>query len=239
MDHMDGVKKALFGLGIFLWSAVGGIIILMNVDSLWPGLLHTASASEIRNVGEAPATAKLVSDLSTPDSLVFAAEAKMPTYGWQVCRNLGVGSVSGISGQHARFALCTAKGWVVYTYCLQPELPNPPINRFCSAVNGDRFWCGDKVQLLKRYQIIDSPPKPTRTRTRVPTRTPTATFTPTFTNTPDEGHGGPPDEPPTITATSRPNPGGDSYLNPLSSLFLYTALFLFLSGGAAIFIAKK
>jgi hypothetical protein len=112
-----------------------------------------------------------------------------PVHEWYVCGDMGFGSVPGVSDQRQRVKLCHEKGWVLYTYCTQPELPVPELGTICDRVSEDMYYCGPGLQLIREYRVVDTPgPEVT------PTDTQEAGITPTVTNTPFS------------TATSTPTP---------------------------------
>jgi len=112
----------------------------------------------------------------------------MPTDGWLVCADLGILPVPG-GGEAQHMILCN-DGWRVHVYCIEPAKPAPPRDQLCSMVNATDFWCGDQVQLLREFDILETPTAtlaptetPTPTSTSTPTATATATATATFTAT--------------------------------------------------------
>jgi hypothetical protein len=114
-----------------------------------------------------------------------------PIEGWVVCKDLGIGTVPGVSGTHQRIRLCHQDGWVVNTYCLRPDLPVPMLGGLCTRVSEDTYNCGRGLQPLKEYQVRQTPTvpspltdTPTSTQTNTPTQTPTSTQTQTQTPTP-------------------------------------------------------
>lgn len=127
----------------------------------------------------------------------------LPSEGWRVCQDLGVGSVPGLVEDRQRFALCNPPtGWEVQAYCLNPGVTPPGIGALCSLIGESTFWCGDTIQQLELYAILQIPPTPTETPTATATNTPSATPTPTetATNTPTETA----TSIPTATASSTP-----------------------------------
>lgn len=106
-------------------------------------------------------------------------QAILPSEGWVVCADLGIGSPPGAPGNVQLMLLCAGNDWEVRAFCLEPAEPAPPLGAGCSLVGGNTFWCGEQYQLLQLYQIQQTP-APTAT----PTHTPTTTNTPTPTNTP-------------------------------------------------------
>jgi hypothetical protein len=135
--------------------------------------------------------------LSEPVAGALAAASRqdeLPTYNWYVCGDLGVGSVPGLPGVYQRLELCHRQGWLVLAYCIEPQKPPPPMDTVCARINVDTFWCGDEYQLLRTYDIHETPtpspedtataiPSPTPTATRTQTPSPTVTFTATSTAT--------------------------------------------------------
>jgi hypothetical protein len=118
------------------------------------------------------------------------SQEDMPVYYWRVCEDLGMGSVAGVTGSVQRFNLCHGQGWVLQAYCLQPQVPPPPVDTICERF-GDTFWCGDEYQRLREYQVLQTPlpvqtdtPTPTETFTPSPTIAPTDTPLPSDTPTP-------------------------------------------------------
>lgn len=112
------------------------------------------------------------------------AQEGLPTYGWEVCADYGVGPVPGLGENRQRFALCHADGWKLQAYCLDPGVDAPPAGRICQRIDADRYWCGDTVQRLAEYGVIETPgptDTPTPTASATSTSTPTATQTPTVT----------------------------------------------------------
>lgn len=133
----------------------------------------------------------------------------LPTEGWRVCQDLGVGSVPGLAEDRQRFAVCNpSTGWEVQAYCLNPGVTPPGIGTLCSLVGESTFWCGDTVQQLELYGILQIPPTPTETSTATATNTPSATPTPTATAT----------NTPTATASSIPTATASSTPLPTSTL---------------------
>jgi hypothetical protein len=151
------------------------------------------------------------------------AQTNKPVEGWVVCKDLGIGTVPGLSGTHQRIRLCHQEGWIVNTYCLRPDLPVPLLGGFCTRINEDTYNCGRGLQPLKEYQVRQTPtvsplptdtPTPTLTQTNPPTQTqtPTQTNVPeiptTQTNTPIVMPTQPVVFYPTPIPTYRPSPGG-------------------------------
>jgi hypothetical protein len=128
-----------------------------------------------------------------------------PQYNWYVCEDLGIGSVPGLPGLYQRLRLCHRRGWQVLAYCIEPNIPPPPLNTTCSRITADTYWCGDLFQLLREYALEETPtPAPTDTQTPVPTQTSTSTPLPSATASPS------PTASPTETNTPTPAtpPGG-------------------------------
>jgi hypothetical protein len=131
----------------------------------------------------------------------------LPTYNWFVCEDLGIGSVPGAAGSFQRFRLCHNRGWQVLVYCIEPLKPPPPLNTNCARIDANTYWCGDLYQLLRPYQVAETPtpgPFETPTPSATQTATPSATATITATSTPTS----PPTSSPSATASSSPTPGG-------------------------------
>jgi len=123
----------------------------------------------------------------------FQAPPDLPRYNWSVCENLGVGPVPGVPDSRQRFRLCHNQGWQLLAYCLQPSRPAPSVGTTCSRTNDDTFWCGNGIQNLRLYRLLQTPaPTPTPTRTSTPTSTPSPTPT-------SPGTAAPPAEAPTRT----------------------------------------
>jgi len=147
----------------------------------------------------------VISASTTPEPLSLDQEYQpfnqtaKPVEGWYICVDLGVGPVPGRVNPRQRFILCHPDNWEVKAYCLNPNLPNPPLGTGCSRISEDTYWCGPSVQPVKEY-IEPPPPTPAFTPTFTPTPTPTPTMTPT----------------PTATPTQRPDSGGPSYSDILS-----------------------
>jgi hypothetical protein len=107
----------------------------------------------------------------------------MPTDGWLVCEDLGVGPVPGVDGEVQHMVMCN-DGWRVHVYCIEPPKPAPELNQICSMTSSTDFWCGDQVQMFRELSLLETPQAtstPTHTATATPTAT--ATFTPTATAT--------------------------------------------------------
>lgn len=111
-----------------------------------------------------------------------APQTELPTDGWTVCA-VGVEEpVPGLPDLRQMFNLCHANGWELRAYCLQPGMPAPPVGVMCSQ-DGGVFWCGDGVQMLQNYVVLQTP-EATPTPTQTATATITSTATPTLTITP-------------------------------------------------------
>lgn len=127
----------------------------------------------------------------------FLSSYAMPEQGWSVCADLGV------VGGRQEMQLCSSDGWIVNTFCLEPQEPAPPVNSACSRINATDFWClADSYQLLRYYDVLQQAPtrtaSPTPSASPLPTATPTPTGTPTFTATAS------PTATPTATETAQP-----------------------------------
>jgi hypothetical protein len=109
------------------------------------------------------------------------SQVSLPTDGWTLCIDLGVGPVPGQAGNLQRVQMCHASGWQVQAFCLEPNKPVPPVNTLCSMVSSTDFWCGDTFQQLREFQIVVTPQADTPTPSFTPTAT--ATATPTVTAT--------------------------------------------------------
>jgi len=154
------------------------------------------------------------------DSLALAEK---PRYNWQVCENLGVGPVPGLTEPRQRLRLCHNQGWQVLVYCLNPELPVAEIGTNCTRVGEDVYWCGNGMQPVKEYRVVQEPddtPTPTASSTPTPTPTDTPTATPTATFTPTPTHTSTPTSTatstPTATFTNTPTPTATSTKIPVS-----------------------
>lgn len=114
-------------------------------------------------------------------------QTTLPSEGWRVCRDLGVGSIPDLGEDRQRFAIClNPPGWEVQAYCLNPGDTPPEEGAYCSLLGGNTFWCGDAVQQLRLYAILQIPPTPTSTPTATSTATATATFLPTASPVPSQ-----------------------------------------------------
>ncbi len=115
-----------------------------------------------------------------PARLNFQEPSDKPRYNWRVCEDLGVGPVPGVPDARQRFRMCHNQGWQLLAYCLQPDRPAPAIDTMCSRINDDTYWCGDGIQNLEEYAILQTPapsPTPTPTSTATPSPSPTSTGT--------------------------------------------------------------
>lgn len=123
----------------------------------------------------------------------------LPTEGWRVCEDLGVGTVPGLGEERQRFLVCNnPAGWEVQAYCLDPGQTPPSVGAYCSLVGENTLWCGDAVQQIEIYAILQIPPTPSATPTA--TQTSTATMTPTATPSPTS----------TMTSTATPIPSASA-----------------------------
>lgn len=135
-----------------------------------------------------------------------------PVFGWKVCEDLGMGVVPGVPGEVQRFILCHGDGWELQAYCLEPEIPPPPVDTICERIDEDTYWCGDDFQHLRHFQILQTPlpptstPTPTQTVTPSPTPTQTATSSPTSTQTVVPSPTPAPTETPTVPPVQSPTP---------------------------------
>ncbi len=176
-----------------------------------------------------------------PDTVPQLQEPR-PIYDWYVCEEMGVGSVPGVSDPRLRFRVCHNEGWELLAYCLQPNWPPPEEGAACALIDDNTFWCGEGLQNLREYAILQTPiPTTTPTLAQTAAPTPTATATPvtatptpatplaTATSTPAAGTitpsaptatpAAPTATQPSAIATQRPSPGGQGYLGWLVSLF--------------------
>ena len=133
-------------------------------------------------------------------SAVPLAQDNLPTYGWVVAEDLEVGEVPGLPNAQ-RFRMRHHDAWELLAYCVDPNIDPPQQGTACELIDADTFWCGDDLQHLRIYQIVQTPPPPptaTYTSTSTSTSTSTATFTatPTATST----------STPTLTQTPTPTP---------------------------------
>lgn len=165
----------------------------------------------------------------------------LPQYGWVVCEDLGIGEVPGQDPAH-RFRLCNQRVWEVLAFCIEPEVPVPPLDTICELMNGEIFWCGDGVQLLQIFQILPTStppptdtPTPTSTATITPTSTPTQIPTSTPTSTPTEVI------PPTftITPTKRDRMGGSGNFDNTDLIGVLIGIVLIGIGISTILLDKE
>ena len=165
-------------------------------------------------------------------------QAVLPSEGWQVCADLGIGSPPGAPGNVQLMLLCAGDDWEVRAYCLEPAEPAPPLGAGCSLVGGVTFWCGEAYQLLQLYQIQQTPaPTATPTNTRTATATPIPTNTPLPSLTPlqptalaQPSATPAPDTQPTVFV--RPSAGGPGNLLPVASV-------LALAAGLVLLVAAR
>lgn len=157
----------------------------------------------------------------------------LPTDGWRVCQDLGVGSIPGLGEDRQRFVLCNnPTGWQVQVYCLNPGVTPPPVGAYCSLVSGSTFWCGNGVQQLEFYAILQLPPTPTATATATATSIP-----PTLTPLPSQTQPAA-TRAPTAAATTvvRVAPGGPGNLGLFIAGSLLSAMLL---AGIVLLIRRK
>ena len=161
-------------------------------------------------------------------------DVNLPPEGWQVCLVGDVETIPGVPDARQVFELCHADGWRLQAYCLNPGIPVPLVGEICSQVEGDIFWCGEGVQTLSMYGVLETPSPPdTETPTVTPTDTATSTATtttmPTVTNTATPTIGAT-RTPKSVVLTSTPTPdrvrpGGMGSLEPfLAGLGLFLAV---------------
>jgi hypothetical protein len=145
-----------------------------------------------------------------------------PEHGWSVCAVLYLDTIPGVPDQRQVFELCHNTGWRLQVYCLNPGVPYPALGAQCSEISEGRYWCGDGVQELQVYGVLQTPPA---TLTPTPTSTLTSTATPppsTLTPTPPAAAA--------ATATtvpvpySRPRAGGPGSLDLLVAFSLWVVL---------------
>lgn len=176
-----------------------------------------------------------------PDTVPLLQEPR-PIYDWYVCEELNVGPIPGVTEPRLRFRVCHNEGWELLAYCLQPNWPAPEEGAACALIDDDTFWCGEGLQNLREYAILQTPfPTTTPTLAQTVAPTPTATASPvaatqtpgtplaTATATPAAGTltpsaptatpAAPTATQPAAIATQRPSPGGLGYLGWLVSLF--------------------
>lgn len=113
----------------------------------------------------------------------------LPPEGWTVCVAGGMQFIPEVGENRQVFEVCHGEGWRYQAYCTQPSVPIPSIGVFCSLLPGGVLWCGDAVQQLQLYAILQTPeatatPTNTATATVTLTSTATNTLTPTATVTP-------------------------------------------------------
>ena len=125
------------------------------------------------------------------------AQDNLPTYGWVVAEDLDVGEIPGLPPAQ-RFRMRHQDAWELLAYCVDPNIDAPPEGTTCQLIDEDTFWCGDGLQHLRMYQVLQTPPAPSPTFTSTPTHTPT--FTPTPTQPPTST------QTPIPTATTTPTP---------------------------------
>jgi len=171
----------------------------------------------------------------------------LPKYGWVVCEHLGFGEVPGHEPAD-RFKLCNQNVWEVLAFCIQPEVPVPPLGTICSLGNENIFWCGDDIQLLQLYQILPTPiPSPTDTPTPTNTPTPTSTATVTPTTTPTQTPTSTPSVTPTevipptetVTPTQRDRLGGSGNFETTDLISILAGIVLVGIGITTIFLHKE
>lgn len=152
----------------------------------------------------------------------LAVQETLPSEGWRVCADLGLGTAPGAPGETQLFEICQGDGWTIRAYCLDPGMPIPPVGDFCTLMNGDTFWCGDEVQELRLYQVIGTPLPPSLTPTLTPTHTPTVISMPAATGQPGLPQpfatGTPETETPTATIYVRPAAGGPTNVGFFSGM---------------------
>jgi len=163
--------------------------------------------------------AVIVTSLMITARIVAAPESQSdtPVHGWNVCEDLGMGSVPGVGDTRQRFRLCNS-GWELLTYCLNPLMTAPSVGMQCSRISENRYWCGDSVQEVQFYQMVQTPaPEAQATRTQTPTVTFTPTSPPPTSPPEDQSRGGGEEEQPAPTAqpAPRPQPGGPGNLGYL------------------------
>jgi hypothetical protein len=109
-------------------------------------------------------------------------QAEIPSEGWQVCAIGGLETIPEVGEQRQVFELCHGDGWRYKAYCLNPQMPVPELNTRCSVLGNETVWCGDLVQQLRLYALLEQAedtPTPTVTTTATATSTATITATPT------------------------------------------------------------
>lgn len=137
-----------------------------------------------------------------------APQDDLPAHGWSVCAVGAEELIPGLPDPRQMFDLCHGDGYRLQAYCLQPGMPAPQMGVMCSQ-EGGVFWCGDAIQQLQFYAVLQTPaptptPTATVTSTVTPTITPTATATSTATAVPTETETPSPTSTITTTLTSTP-----------------------------------
>ena len=160
-----------------LWVMGVLLIILAGITIVWIMSLPVVTAKAVSWFGPNEEINKQASPLDPK-----------PVHEWYVCGDLGFGTVPGVPDARQRVKLCHEKGWVLHTYCTQPELPVPEMGTICDRVSEDMYYCGPGLQLIREYRLVDTPgPSPTPTETQIGQITPTETEilldTPTSTST--------------------------------------------------------
>jgi hypothetical protein len=168
---------------------------------------------------------------------VLPKQIDLPVYGWTVCGDLGFGPVPGRSLSAQRMEMCHSSGWVLQTYCLDPNLPAPSIGGICSMLNATHFWCSDTAQQLRQYQIAQTP-SPSQTPVSTATRVPTATQPASTQTLPaSSGEGEATAVVAQATVFVRPHAGGEGTLAPtLSILAAGGGLILLIAG---LFLTRR
>jgi hypothetical protein len=154
-----------------------------------------------------------------------------PIYGWYVCGDLGFGNVPGVPNPRVRLRLCHDEGWVLYTYCTQPNLPAPPLGTICERISGRTFVCGGGYQRIREYRII-----------QMPVDTPTPTSTPTLTATLGPGQTRTPQlatDTPVATQRTRVRPGGPGNAAHVRELVILEIGILLLSSLFGIWFVQR
>jgi hypothetical protein len=168
-------------------------------------------------------------------SPVFSAAPRLgplgqPEHGWSVCAVLNMENIPGVPDPRQVFELCHSAGWRMQVYCLNPGVPYPQLGTQCSEIGDGHYWCGDGVQELQVYGILQTPEvEDTATPTPTSTMTSTATITPTTqlqTTTPTPSQTSVVEITPTASATAynRPRAGGPGSLDVLAALLLWVVL---------------
>lgn len=109
-----------------------------------------------------------------------ALQDELPSEGWTVCSVGGIQFIDEVGENRQVFEVCHQMGWRYQVYCTQPNVPVPQVGAFCSLFSGGLLWCGEGVQQLQMYAILQTP-EATLTPTSSPTATETSTVTPTVT----------------------------------------------------------